>query len=51
MDGDFRGVLNRKYNGTCVLTVVKTFNLAKAKGCENPELPRSSASARHSATV
>ena len=51
MDGDLRGVLNRKYNCTCTLTVVKKFNLAKPKGCKNPELPRSSASARRSATI
>jgi hypothetical protein len=50
-DGDLRGVLNGKYNGTCLLTVVNTLNLAKAKGCENPELPRSSASARRSAAI
>jgi Caspase domain len=38
-DGELDGVLNEKYNGTCVLTAVKKFNRAGAEGCENPELP------------
>jgi hypothetical protein len=38
-DGELRGVLNEKNQGTCVLTAVRKMNLAPAEGCTNPKLP------------
>lgn len=38
-DGELGGVLNEKFNGTCVLTAVKKVSLAQAEGCTNPDLP------------